>query len=63
MASSVDLGNLQGTVERLEALDAMLARGLKDEAAGRTKSADEAFDRLSAKYEALARRRNESWSY
>ena len=86
MASSVDLGNLEVTVERLvasgrynsksevlregvrlveerekrlEALDAMLARGLEDEAAGRTKPADEVFDQLSAKYEALARRQHE----
>jgi antitoxin ParD1/3/4 len=86
MASSVDLGNLEGTVarlvasgrynsksevlregvrlveereKRLEALDAMLARGLEDEAAGRTKPADEIFARLSTKYESLARRQHE----
>jgi len=86
MASSVDLGNLEQSVERLvasgrynsksevlregvrlveerekrlEALDALLARGLEDENAGRTRPAAEVFDRLAAKYEILARAKGE----
>ncbi len=86
MASSVDLGKLELSVEklvasgrynsksevlregvrlveerekRLEALDTLLARGLEDEEAGRVKPASEVFDRLSAKYEALARAKGE----
>ena len=86
MASSVDLGNLERSVERLvasgrynsksevlregvrlveerekrlEALDVLLARGLEDEEAGRVKPANEVFDRLSAKYDALARANGE----
>lgn len=39
---------------RLAALDASLARGLDDAAAGRTQPADAVFDRLEAKYRGLA---------
>ena len=86
MASSVELGNLERSVERLvasgrynsksevlregvrlveerekrlAALDAALARGLADEEAGRVKPASEVFDRLAAKYEAMARAKEE----
>ncbi len=86
MASSVDLGNLERSVERLvasgrynsksevlregvrlveerekrlEALDILLARGVEDEEAGRVKPASEVFDRLTAKYEALAQAKQE----
>lgn len=41
----------------LARLDAALARGLADIEAGRTKPADEVFDRLLAKYEAMAKKR------
>ena len=84
MASSVDLGNLEQSVERLvasgryssksevlregvrlveerekrlEALNAALASGIAD--AGRVKSASAVFDRLTAKYESLARAKGE----
>lgn len=40
---------------RLAALDAALARGLADADAGRTTPAREVFDRLEAKYEAMAK--------
>lgn len=39
---------------RLAALDASIARGLHDAEAGRTKPAAEVFDRLEAKYRAMA---------
>lgn len=39
---------------RLAALDASIARGLNDAEAGRTKPAAEVFDRLEAKYRAMA---------
>ena len=39
---------------RLAALDAALARGLADAEAGRTKPADEVFDRLDATYRTAA---------
>lgn len=39
---------------RLAALDASIARGLRDAEAGRTKPAAEVFDRLEAKYRAMA---------
>jgi len=42
---------------RLAALDASIARGLADADAGRTKPADEVFDRLERKYRAMADRR------
>jgi antitoxin ParD1/3/4 len=38
---------------RLAALDASIARGLADVEAGRTKPAEEVFDRLAAKYRAM----------
>jgi antitoxin ParD1/3/4 len=38
---------------RLAALDAAIARGLADGEAGRTKPAEEVFDRLEAKYRAM----------
>ena len=86
MASSVSLGNLEKTVERLvssgrynsksevlregirlveerekrlAALDAALARGIADDEAGRVKSANQVFDRLAAKYDALAKAQGE----
>lgn len=40
--------------KRLAALDAALARGIADADAGRTTPAGEVFDRLEAKYEAMA---------
>lgn len=40
---------------RLAALDASVARGLADAAAGRVKPAGEVFDRLEGKYRAMAR--------
>jgi antitoxin ParD1/3/4 len=39
---------------RLAALDAALAKGIADADAGRTKPAAEVFDRLEAKYKAMA---------
>ncbi|HEV2748308.1 MAG TPA: type II toxin-antitoxin system ParD family antitoxin [Allosphingosinicella sp.] len=39
---------------RLAALDASIARGLADAEAGRTKPAEEVFDRLEGKYRRLA---------
>ena len=39
---------------RLAALDAAIGRGLADAEAGRTKPAEEVFDRLEAKYRAMA---------
>lgn len=41
----------------LRRLDAALARGLADIEAGRTKPAEEVFDRLIAKYQAMAKKR------
>lgn len=38
---------------RLAALDAAIARGLADVEAGRTRAAEEVFDRLEAKYRAM----------
>ncbi|HEX8239856.1 MAG TPA: type II toxin-antitoxin system ParD family antitoxin [Allosphingosinicella sp.] len=40
---------------RLAALDASIGRGLADADAGRTKSADDVFDRLESKYRDMAR--------
>ncbi len=45
---------LQDREARLAALDASIARGLADAEAGRATSADQVFDRLEAKYAALA---------
>lgn len=39
---------------KLAALDASIRRGLADSAAGRVKPAAEVFDRLEAKYRAMA---------
>jgi antitoxin ParD1/3/4 len=44
---------IQDREARLAALDASVARGLADADAGRTKPADEVFDRLEAKYAAM----------
>jgi antitoxin ParD1/3/4 len=86
MASSVSLGNLEKTVERLvssgrynsksevlregirlveerekrlAALDAALERGNADADAGRVKPASQVFDRLAAKYDAMAKAQGE----
>ncbi len=42
--------------KRLAALDAALAKGISDADAGRSKPAEEVFDRLEAKYKAVAQR-------
>ena len=41
---------------KLTALDASIARGLADGDAGRTKLADQVFDRLEAKYSPMGQR-------
>jgi len=45
---------VQDRETRLAALDASIARGLADADAGRTKPASEVFERLAAKYQAMA---------
>jgi len=45
---------IQDRETRLAALDAAIARGLADADAGRIKPAAEVFDRLDAKYRAMA---------
>ncbi len=45
---------IQDREARLAALDASIARGITDADAGRTKPADEVFDRLEDKYRAMA---------
>lgn len=40
---------------RLAALDASIQRGLADSEAGRTKPAEEVFDRLESKYRGMVR--------
>ena len=45
---------IQEREARLAALDASVARGLADAEGGRTKAAEEVFDRLEAKYRAIA---------
>ncbi|KZK31753.1 addiction module antitoxin [Delftia sp. GW456-R20] len=45
---------VQDRETRLTALDASIRRGLADADAGRTKPADAVFDRLEAKYRAMA---------
>lgn len=45
---------IQDRETRLAALDASIARGITDADAGRTTPAGEVFDRLEAKYRALA---------
>lgn len=47
---------IQERETRLAALDASIARGLADAEAGRIKPAEEVFDRLEAKYRAMAER-------
>jgi antitoxin ParD1/3/4 len=44
--------------KRLAALDAAIERGRADAEAGRTKPAEEVFDRLEAKYRAMAKQRS-----
>ena len=44
---------------RLAALDASITRGLADAEAGRVKPAAEVFDRLEAKYRAMAEARGQ----
>ena len=45
---------IQDREARLATLDAFIARGIADADAGRTKPADEVFDRLEGKYRAMA---------
>ena len=45
---------IQDRETRLAALDASIMRGIADADAGRTKSASDVFDRLEAKYSAMA---------
>jgi antitoxin ParD1/3/4 len=45
---------IQDREARLAALDASIMRGIADADAGRTKSASDVFDRLDAKYRAMA---------
>lgn len=45
---------IQDREARLAALDASIARGLADAKAGRTRSVSKVFDRLEAKYAAMA---------
>jgi antitoxin ParD1/3/4 len=47
---------IQEREARLAALDASIARGLADAEAGRTKPAEQVFDRLEEKYRAMTRR-------
>lgn len=42
---------------RLKALDAAISEGLADAKAGRTKPAEEVFDRLEAKHREMAKQR------
>jgi len=44
---------------QLKALDASIMRGIADAKAGRGKPADEVFDRLEAKYHAMAKARKQ----
>ena len=46
---------IQERETRLAALDASIARGVADADSGRTKSVDEVFDGLEAKYAAMNR--------
>lgn len=45
---------IQDRETRLAALDASITRGIADADAGRTKPASDVFDRLEAKYRAMA---------
>jgi len=47
---------IQDRETQLAALDASISRGVADSDAGRSKPADEVFDRLEAKYRAMAER-------
>ena len=47
---------IQDREARLAALDASIARGLADAEAGRSKPAEEVFDRLAAKYAEMAKK-------
>jgi antitoxin ParD1/3/4 len=60
--SSVDLGSerselLEAREKRRKVFDASISRGLAAAKAGRTKPAEEVFDRLEAKYREMARQR------
>lgn len=46
---------IQDRETKLAALDASIARGIADADAGRTAPAEDVFDRLEAKYRAMAR--------
>jgi antitoxin ParD1/3/4 len=46
---------IQDRETKLAALDASIARGIADADAGRTVPAEDVFDRLEAKYRAMAR--------
>jgi antitoxin ParD1/3/4 len=46
---------IQEREAHLAALDAAIARGIADADAGRVKPVDEVFDRLKAKYQAMAK--------
>lgn len=46
---------IQDRETKLAALDASIARGIADADAGRTEPAEDVFDRLEAKYRAMAR--------
>lgn len=46
---------IQERETRLAALDASIARGMADEQSGRTKPAEEVFDRLERKYRSISR--------
>ena len=68
MATLVDLENLEPREglrlvdereRRLDLLDDWLAESLADLDAGRHMPADEVFDRLTAKYDAMAKARDE----
>jgi antitoxin ParD1/3/4 len=48
---------IQERETKLAALDTLIARGIADAAAGRIKPAEQVFDRLEAKYRALAKRK------
>jgi antitoxin ParD1/3/4 len=50
---------IQERETRLSALDAAIARGVADADAGRTKPAAAVFDRLEAKYRAMAKAKGE----
>lgn len=51
---------IQDRETRLAALDASIMRGIADANAGRTKPASEVFDRLEAKYRAMAEQAEKS---